>query len=79
MIRIKQILFHIAVICGLVCITARILDWYNPYMDFGGHLVWAGMVGSMAAVGFVILTAIVLFRKNLEMKRKYHHRYHRVA
>ena len=31
---IKQILFHTAVICGLVCLTAKILDWYNPFMDF---------------------------------------------
>ena len=24
--------------CSIVCIAARVLDWYNPYMDFTGHI-----------------------------------------
>ena len=39
MVQMKKVLFHIAVICGLVCAVAKILDWYNPYMDFEGHTV----------------------------------------
>lgn len=36
--KIREILLHICVVCSLVCVTAKILDWYNPYMDFTGHI-----------------------------------------
>ena len=36
--RVREILLHICVVCSLVCVTAKILDWYNPYMDFTGHI-----------------------------------------
>ena len=52
MVQMKKVLFHIAVICGLVCAVAKILDWYNPYMDFGGHVAWAGMAGCVAVFLF---------------------------
>ncbi len=35
----RRLMLHICVVCSIVCITAKILDWYNPYMDFTGH-VW---------------------------------------
>lgn len=35
---IRKVILHICVICTLTCLTAHILDWYNPYMDFLGHL-----------------------------------------
>lgn len=35
---IRKILLHVCVVCSLVSITAKILDWYNPYMDFSGHV-----------------------------------------
>ncbi len=35
---IRKILLHVCVVCSLVSITAKILDWYNPYMDFYGHV-----------------------------------------
>ncbi len=38
--RIRYGLLHVGVVCTLVCITAKILDWYNPYMDFTGHIGW---------------------------------------
>lgn len=38
--RIRSLLLHIGVICSLICVTAKILDWYNPYMDFTGHIWW---------------------------------------
>ena len=44
MVQMKKVLFHIAVICGLVCAVAKILDWYNPYMDFSGHVGGLQMV-----------------------------------
>lgn len=36
---LKGILLQMSVICSFVCIFTKILDWYNPYMDFSGH-VW---------------------------------------
>lgn len=38
--RLRGFLLHIGVICSLVCITAKVLDWYNPYMDFSGHILF---------------------------------------
>lgn len=35
---LRGVLLHIGVIGSLVCIAAKILDWYNPYMDFTGHI-----------------------------------------
>lgn len=37
---VREILLHVCVVCSLVCVTAKILDWYNPYMDFTGHIWW---------------------------------------
>ena len=28
---------QIGLICSMVLIVVRILDWFNPYMDFMGH------------------------------------------
>ena len=41
---IRKILLHVCVVCSLVSITAKILDWYNPYMDFSGHVSGLQMV-----------------------------------
>ena len=41
---IRKILLHVCVVCSLVSITAKILDWYNPYMDFSGHVGGLQMV-----------------------------------
>ena len=35
--RIKSILGHICIICGLALMVIQVLDWYNPFMDFMGH------------------------------------------
>lgn len=37
---VKRISLHVSVICSFVCITAEILDWYNPFMDFSGHILY---------------------------------------
>lgn len=39
--QIEGILLHISVICSLVCMIMKVLDWYNPYMDFIGHASFA--------------------------------------
>lgn len=36
----RGLLLHICVICSFVCIIAKILDWYNPFMDFSGHITY---------------------------------------
>lgn len=41
---IRKILLHVCVVCSLVSITAKILDWYNPYMNFSGHVSGLQMV-----------------------------------
>ena len=35
----KEILRQAGVICSLVCIAVAVLDWYNPFMDFSGHVI----------------------------------------
>lgn len=47
---IRGILLHMCVICSLVCMTAKILDWYNPYMNFTGHIWGIQMVLYMSAI-----------------------------
>lgn len=53
--RFKGFLLHIGVICSCVCIIAKVLDWYNPFIDFTGH-VWFMQIALYAAV---ILLAFV--------------------
>ncbi len=35
--RLRGFFIHVGVICSFICIIAKALDWYNPYMDFSGH------------------------------------------
>lgn len=37
---IRGMLLHCCVICSIASIIIRVLDWYNPYMDFSGHAVF---------------------------------------
>ena len=59
---IRKILLHVCVVCSLVSITAKILDWYNPYMDFSGH------VGGLQMVLYFVDSA------GSDRRRKYHFR-----
>lgn len=36
----RGIVLHLCVICSFACIIAEILDWYNPFMDFSGHMLY---------------------------------------
>lgn len=36
--RFQIFLLHVCTICSMVCVVAKVLDWYNPYMDFSGHI-----------------------------------------
>lgn len=50
MSRVRGILLHVCVVCSFVCITAKILDWYNPYMNFTGHIWGIQMVLYLAVI-----------------------------
>lgn len=39
--RCQRWIIHLCMICSFICIITKVLDWYNPYMDFGGHTVFA--------------------------------------
>lgn len=34
---LKEGMFHICIAASIACITFKILDWYNPFMDFEGN------------------------------------------
>lgn len=36
----ERILNNGLIILGLSFLTMKILDWYNPFMDFSGHAWW---------------------------------------
>lgn len=69
--RVRGILLHVSVICSFVCIIAKILDWYNPYMDFTGH-IWGIQVA-------LYLSAIVLGVTRKYVSSKQEHRQRRIA
>lgn len=47
---VRGILLHVCVVCSLVCVVAKILDWYNPYMDFTGHIGGIQMALYLSAI-----------------------------
>lgn len=53
--RLRGFLLHIGVICSCGCIIAKVLDWYNPFMDFTGH-IWYMQIALYFAV---ILLALI--------------------
>ena len=40
----RDLLVHLCVICSIVCIVAMVLDWYNPFMDFSGHVAYIRII-----------------------------------
>lgn len=34
---LKFCLLHIAAACSIACIVFKVLDWYNPFMNFEGN------------------------------------------
>lgn len=51
----RGFVLHIGVICSCVCVIARVLDWYNPFMDFTGHVWYI----QMALYFVVILLSLI--------------------
>lgn len=68
--RTRGILLHVCVVCSLVCVTAKILDWYNPYMDFTGH-IWGIQMALYLSVIILGVTRKQVSSKQ-EMKQKVH-------
>lgn len=52
----REILMHASVVCCFTGAITMILDWYNPYMDFAGHLKFTQVI-MYAAVPILVLTA----------------------
>lgn len=36
--KLRGLFLHTGVVFSFVCIIAKVLDWYNPYMNFSGHI-----------------------------------------
>ena len=66
---IKGILLNICIICSMVCIALKVLDWYNPYMDFAGHAAFIPYTLYISVFLYAILEAIS-GRSRHEDKRK---------
>lgn len=62
--RLKGFLLHLGVVCSCVCMIAKALDWYNPFMDFSGH-VWY----MQAALYFVVIL-LALTKKPAQRPRR---------
>ena len=58
--KIQKMLVHACVISGLVCITANILDYYNPYMNFWGHVLGCRI---LLYVSLFLLVVIGCYKK----------------
>ena len=54
MSRVRGFLLHTGVVCSFVCIIANILDWYNPYMNFSGHIWFAQAILYLAVITLAV-------------------------
>lgn len=67
---LKGVLLQVSVVCSFVCIITKILDWYNPYMDFSGH-IWAVQICLYMTV--IILALITKYNRYSRVKNKRKH------
>lgn len=52
---LREILLHAGVVCSFICIDAKVLDWYNPFMDFYGHIF-----GFQLALYLIVFVSAIL-------------------
>ena len=64
---LRQILLQTSIVCSFACIITKILDWYNPYMNFSGHIWYIQAVLYLSVIGLGLVTGS---RKRLVPKRK---------
>lgn len=69
---VKMVLLQISVTSSFVCIITKILDWYNPYMDFSGH-VWFMQIGLYVSV--IALALMTGYGNVHHMRRRRRRRY----
>lgn len=67
---LKGILLQASVVCSFVCIMAEILDWYNPYMNFSGHVWLAKLCIYVAVLALALLTK---YGNSSQMKNRKKH------
>lgn len=53
--RLRGFLLHTGVICSCVCMIAKMLDWYNPFMDFTGHIWFVQIVLYFAVIMLALI------------------------
>lgn len=58
----RGLLLHICVVCSFVCMTAKILDWYNPFMDFSGHTAYLQVM-------LYVAVPVMVFTKSKGVRR----------
>lgn len=61
---LRMITGNLIVVAVLVLGTARVLDWYNPYMDFGGHVLFMNYILAVSLAVFAGLSAYAGCLKN---------------
>lgn len=69
-IRISRfVLSNICIICSAALLTVSVLDWFNPYMDFLGHTIFALYILCFSAAALGVET-IILEKQELLTGRK---------
>ena len=67
---IEFCLLHIAAACSIACIIFKILDWYNPFMDFQGNVAIMQWMLYISTVVLALLTNLTTGGKNTCSRRK---------
>lgn len=67
--QVRGVLLHISVVCALIGITTKILDYYNPYMDFSGHTV---VFQLLLYVAVIVLEATRRYKAKQKKSKKTH-------
>ena len=70
MSKMRGILLHVCVVCSLVCVTAKVLDWYNPYMNFTGHILGIQMALYLSAIILGITRKYVSSKQKMKQKAR---------
>lgn len=65
--KLEYMMFHLCITCGYVCVIARILDWYNPYMDFSGHTAAAQVIVCAGTVFFCAVWIIQFLKRGRQL------------
>ena len=60
---IQQLLDHELIILGLAFLVIKLLDWYNPFMDFSDHAQWLQYLLGISAIVSGVLHLLSKSRK----------------